>query len=253
MAPSKTLFFLSIVGTALAAANCTIDQTGYTCPATGTFNYCAGDSLKTNIIVRCVNGCAQPGNCNDNLAGVPPVGVKTSAQCYQDSPTTGNGQCTFDCVAVTKADGSSFYPVGCSTASVTSSGAPATTSTTSSGPPSPPSSSASTSSPPYSNSTYSKPPSGGSSGSPSSGVSTATTTSPTSGSGGEGGSSGADGATSTTTYLTTTLPGGQVSTSSSVIVFTTATSTPPTLSNDGRGKGEQDLAIIVIAGLLALI
>jgi len=45
------------------------------------------------------------------LAGVPPVGVKTSAECYQDSPTAGNAQCTFNCVNVTKVDGTVFYPL----------------------------------------------------------------------------------------------------------------------------------------------
>ncbi|KAK4963980.1 hypothetical protein LTR28_004203, partial [Elasticomyces elasticus] len=30
--------------------------------------YCAGDSLITNIILRCTNGTGHPGNCNDNLA-----------------------------------------------------------------------------------------------------------------------------------------------------------------------------------------
>jgi len=235
MAPSKTLFFLSLIGTALTAANCTVDQTGYTCPTTGSFNYCAGDSLKTNIIVRCVDGCAQPGNCNDNLAGVPPVSVKSNAQCYQDSPTAGNGQCTFDCVAVIKADGTSFYPVGCSTASVSSSGAPVTTSSTSS---ESPSSTVSTTS--------------GSSQSLTDGDSTTTTTSSTEGSGGQSGSGGEGGATSSTTYLTTTLPGGQVSTSSSIVIFT-PTSTPPALSNDANGRDVHGLAFMAMAGLIALI
>lgn len=112
--------------------NCT-SNVNYTCPATGSFNVCPSGSLSDNIIIRCTNGCAVAGNCNDEyvllltmtqlqltlsylhslcrLAGVPPVGVKTSAECYQDSPTAGNAQCTFNCVNVTKLDGTVFYPL----------------------------------------------------------------------------------------------------------------------------------------------
>ncbi|KAK5240595.1 hypothetical protein LTR16_010434 [Cryomyces antarcticus] len=57
----------------------------YVTNANGTFScpipngaYCAGDSLVTNIIVRCNNGVGQPGNCNDNLSGEPPVGEQQS-------------------------------------------------------------------------------------------------------------------------------------------------------------------------------
>lgn len=46
-----------------------------------------------------------------SLAGVPPIGVKWSAGCYEDSPTAGNAQCVADCVEVTALNGSSFYPM----------------------------------------------------------------------------------------------------------------------------------------------
>lgn len=29
-----------------------------------TIAYCSSESLKSNIILRCMNGCPQPGNCN---------------------------------------------------------------------------------------------------------------------------------------------------------------------------------------------
>ena len=112
--------------------NCT-SNVDYACPATGTFNICPAGSLSNNIIIRCTDGCAVAGNCDDkcvllptmtqlqltlfylhslrSLAGVPPVGLKTSAECYQDSPTAGNAQCTFNCVNVTKLDGTVFYPL----------------------------------------------------------------------------------------------------------------------------------------------
>lgn len=35
--------------------------------------YCAG--ANSNIIIRCTDGVGRPGNCNDNLAGYPPLGV----------------------------------------------------------------------------------------------------------------------------------------------------------------------------------
>ncbi|CAO1597773.1 hypothetical protein XANCAGTX0491_001570 [Xanthoria calcicola] len=38
--------------------------------------------LSTNIIIRCYGRRAVPANCNDNLAGISPVGVKDSAMCF---------------------------------------------------------------------------------------------------------------------------------------------------------------------------
>ncbi|KIY00718.1 uncharacterized protein Z520_03383 [Fonsecaea multimorphosa CBS 102226] len=64
------------------------------------------------IIYRCFydTGTATPGNCNDDLADVPPVGLKY-AYCWESSPTAGDAQCTYNCVAVTAANGTTFYPV----------------------------------------------------------------------------------------------------------------------------------------------
>ncbi|KFY67464.1 hypothetical protein V496_01562, partial [Pseudogymnoascus sp. VKM F-4515 (FW-2607)] len=57
--------------------------------------YCAGDSLKTNIIIRCTGLVGQPGNCNDNLAGEPPVGVQPSL-CY--APELHSAACAKNCI-----------------------------------------------------------------------------------------------------------------------------------------------------------
>jgi hypothetical protein len=38
-------------------------------------------------------------------------GDKISAFRWQSSPTAGDAQCTFDCVAVTAANGTTFYPL----------------------------------------------------------------------------------------------------------------------------------------------
>lgn len=84
-----------------ADAQITVNDNGtISCPATGSA-FCAGDSLSTNIIVRCPTpgGQGQPGNCNDNLAGVPPVGVKLFAPCYQTSPTAGDAACSYNGIA----------------------------------------------------------------------------------------------------------------------------------------------------------
>jgi len=51
--------------------------------------YCAGGS----IIIRCTNGIGYPGNCNDNLAGEPPLGVNP-ASCFQCSTTAGAAACS---------------------------------------------------------------------------------------------------------------------------------------------------------------
>ncbi|KFY86539.1 hypothetical protein V500_07570 [Pseudogymnoascus sp. VKM F-4518 (FW-2643)] len=57
--------------------------------------YCAGDSLKTNIIIRCTGLVGQPGNCNDNLAGEPPVGVQPTL-CY--APELHKAACAKNCI-----------------------------------------------------------------------------------------------------------------------------------------------------------
>ncbi|KFY75391.1 hypothetical protein V499_04623 [Pseudogymnoascus sp. VKM F-103] len=71
-------------------------------PATGKWTchvpdavYCAGDSLKTNIIIRCTGLVGQPGNCNDNLAGEPPVGVQPTL-CY--APQLHSAACVKNCI-----------------------------------------------------------------------------------------------------------------------------------------------------------
>jgi len=292
----KITVVLALVSSALAGfvSNSTCPNTGVSvhCPKDG-FNTCAGDSLSTNIIIRCAdsaNGvCPQPGNCNDNLAGVPPVGVKTDAKCWQESPTAGNAQCVFNCVAVTKLDGTKFYPLGCTSASSSSSTASSTSTSTSSAPPKSSSTkSVSSSTKSVSNSTMSvssthphssesKTYSHHSSGYHNStyshhshtgtgthshtythtGTYVHTKTKSTSAtitktkSGG-----GSVYTTSSTTYYTTTLPGGVVSTGSSVVAYTTtaaATTTGPVLSNNAMGVEAQGLLGIAIAGLVALI
>jgi hypothetical protein len=65
----------------------------YICPTSGG-DFCAGPSLSTNIIIRCgSDGLGQPGNCDDNLAGDPPVGVGNSI-CWQTSLTSGDAACS---------------------------------------------------------------------------------------------------------------------------------------------------------------
>ncbi|PMD60505.1 uncharacterized protein K444DRAFT_394444 [Hyaloscypha bicolor E] len=57
------------------------------CPGPGDF--CSG-----NIIIRCgSDGIGQPGNCDDNLAGEPPLGVGNS-NCWETSPTSGDAACS---------------------------------------------------------------------------------------------------------------------------------------------------------------
>jgi len=83
---------------AVASAQITYNGSNIICPASnpnGTF--CAGNSLSTNIIIRCVNGVAQPGNCNDNLDGEPPVGL-SSTTCWQTSLTSGDAACSKNCI-----------------------------------------------------------------------------------------------------------------------------------------------------------
>jgi len=59
--------FLVATSAAFASAQVTFNSTTgkYTC-AKPNVAYCAGDSLKTDIIIRCdANGVGQPGRCTD--------------------------------------------------------------------------------------------------------------------------------------------------------------------------------------------
>jgi len=246
----KSALILALASSILAQ-NCTFND--IKCPSTGEFNVCGGASLGTNIIFRCSNGCPQPGNCNDNLAGVPPVGVKTNAKCYQDSAISGNAQCTFDCVAVTRADGSSFYPVGCTSSSSSASSASISSSSPSTGTNPSGSGSASVSQSASVTGTATVSQSATQTGSPTETV----TSQPTGGDGGQGGGQGGDQnggggvVISSTTYFTTTLPGGQLSTGSSVVIAT-ATSVPPALAGDGNAlEVVKSFEVIAIAALFA--
>lgn len=106
----------------ISASDCNGDPfLNYTCPAKGGF-YCEfSNSLAGSIIIRCLDGCPSPGNCDDNLFCYPSgtANDKQDASCYQDSPTAGNAQCTSNCVNVTRVDGSVFYPLGCVSSALT--------------------------------------------------------------------------------------------------------------------------------------
>ncbi|KAF3906888.1 hypothetical protein ABW21_db0209128 [Orbilia brochopaga] len=79
-------------------------------------NFCAGNSLSSNIIIRCTGEKGQPGNCNDNLAGIPPVGVKSAALCWQTSDTSGDANCSFN-GTVYPDNGSAPFPIPSGSAS----------------------------------------------------------------------------------------------------------------------------------------
>jgi len=75
----------------LATAQFTISNTtGAISCAIPNGTYCAGDS---NIIIRCINGVGQAGNCNDNLAGEPPLGVNY-APCFDCGANSGRAACS---------------------------------------------------------------------------------------------------------------------------------------------------------------
>ncbi|KAJ9165425.1 hypothetical protein NKR19_g433 [Coniochaeta hoffmannii] len=86
-----------LASAAVASAQVTVDNGTYTCSKPNVA-FCAGDSMKTDIIIRCDStGQGQPGRCSDNLAGEPPVGVQP-ALCYQSDATTGDAACEKNCV-----------------------------------------------------------------------------------------------------------------------------------------------------------
>jgi len=119
----------------IANAQVTFNDTTNTFTCSGfaeNHNFCAGDSLATNIIIRCTGTVGQPGNCNDNLAGIPPVGVKTFAPCYQTSNTSGDAVCSFNGIGYPE-DGSQPFPLpGVSTTSSVTTASSTSSSTSSS-------------------------------------------------------------------------------------------------------------------------
>ncbi|KAK5658573.1 hypothetical protein OQA88_1966 [Cercophora sp. LCS_1] len=93
----------SFIGYALASAALVTAQVSHN-ETTGEFlcakadaAYCAGDSLGTDIIIRCTGTKGQPGRCTNNLAGYPPLGVQP-ALCWQSSDTAGDAACEKNCV-----------------------------------------------------------------------------------------------------------------------------------------------------------
>jgi len=83
---------LSLVAAAVSGALSQSLTPGAPCPPGGG-DFCV--SSFSNIILRCstngTDGVLVAGNCNDNLAGVPPVGVKTDAIC--GNSTVNNADC----------------------------------------------------------------------------------------------------------------------------------------------------------------
>ncbi|KAK2069631.1 hypothetical protein P8C59_004189 [Phyllachora maydis] len=120
----RSVFGLVAAAAALAGAQVIVHDNGtYTCPIPNAA-YCAGDSLKTDIIIRCDSkGNGQPGRCSDNLAGEPPYG-DLPADCWQTSVTSGDAACEKNCVvygASGNANGTFTLPADQCTPSVTAS------------------------------------------------------------------------------------------------------------------------------------
>ncbi|KAB5554764.1 hypothetical protein GE09DRAFT_139557 [Coniochaeta sp. 2T2.1] len=94
----KSSALITVLATAaVATAQVTVDNGTYIC-AKPNVAYCAGDSMKTDIIIRCNSEMrGQPGRCSDNLAGEPPVGVRP-ALCYQTDNTKGDAACEKNCI-----------------------------------------------------------------------------------------------------------------------------------------------------------
>ncbi|EFX03488.1 hypothetical protein CMQ_416 [Grosmannia clavigera kw1407] len=92
-------FTLVASAAAFASAQVTYNSStgAFTC-AKPDVAYCAGDSLKTDIIIRCdASGVGQPGRCSDNLDGEPPVG-NTPSLCWQANNSSGEAACEKNCV-----------------------------------------------------------------------------------------------------------------------------------------------------------
>ncbi|KAK1982395.1 hypothetical protein LZ30DRAFT_590630 [Colletotrichum cereale] len=95
----KTSATLVLAASALASAQVVYNSTTgqYLCSRPSSA-ICAGDSLGTDIIIRCdANGFGQPGRCTNNLAGQFPPGVQP-ALCWQSQPRAGDAACEKNCI-----------------------------------------------------------------------------------------------------------------------------------------------------------
>ncbi|PNH40096.1 hypothetical protein VD0004_g6843 [Verticillium dahliae] len=154
----KAAASIILAASALATAQVTYNETTgvFTC-AEPNVAYCAGDSLGTDIIIRC-NGASigQPGRCTNNLAGQPPIGVNP-ALCFQTSKTSGDAACEKNCIVYPE-DGSKPFTLPADQCKQSGSGSNSTTTTTAPIVPSTTSDCASTSVYHHSNSTRLYPP-----------------------------------------------------------------------------------------------
>ncbi|KAK3301318.1 uncharacterized protein B0H64DRAFT_438402 [Chaetomium fimeti] len=93
----KTTSVLILASAALASAQVKFEDGKYICEKADAA-FCAGDSMGTDIIIRC-NGdkIGVAGRCSNNLAGQPPIG-NHPALCHQSSPTAGDAACEKNCV-----------------------------------------------------------------------------------------------------------------------------------------------------------
>ncbi|KAF6232759.1 hypothetical protein HO173_008973 [Letharia columbiana] len=104
LSPILPLLLITTAAPATAQVIFNTSTYQFICPSTPpNAAYCAGPSLTSNIIIRCTGTSGQAGNCNDNLAGVPPLGVKGFAPCDESSPTAGDAACSY---------GGTVYPDG---------------------------------------------------------------------------------------------------------------------------------------------
>jgi len=95
----KTSATLVLAASALSSAQVVYNSTTgqYICSRPNSA-FCAGDSLGTDIIIRCdANGFGQPGRCTNNLAGQFPLGVQP-ALCWQSQPQAGDAACEKNCI-----------------------------------------------------------------------------------------------------------------------------------------------------------
>ncbi|KAL2132469.1 hypothetical protein VTI74DRAFT_3775 [Chaetomium olivicolor] len=119
-----------LASAAIASAQVKYEDGKYVCEKANVA-YCAGDSLGTDIIIRCnADKVGQPGRCSDNLAGQPPLGVKP-ALCWQSSPTAGDAACEKNCVVYATDKTFTLPTEVCKPTYTASSTAPSSTSTAS--------------------------------------------------------------------------------------------------------------------------
>ncbi|KAI9793474.1 MAG: hypothetical protein M1833_000760 [Piccolia ochrophora] len=74
-------------------------------------NFCAGESMTTDTIIRCKGGQPVKSSCKEGLAYVEPQGPKEAAKCWQTSVADGDGACSYEHFVYPEGEGKEKFEI----------------------------------------------------------------------------------------------------------------------------------------------